>query len=75
MDLWFEPEHEEQAKSICADCPVRVECLDDAIKWGDMASVRGGLNDQERIKVCFHRKRYQSSFNASIERATGRGIK
>ena len=69
QDIFFDESREDEAKQICAVCPVRIECLDDAIKWSDMDSVRGGLSDEERVKVVFHRKRYQSAFQASLGNA------
>ncbi|MFE9812352.1 WhiB family transcriptional regulator [Streptomyces sp. NPDC005548] len=39
---------EKQAKSICAVCPVRQECLDEAVAVGDVSGIRGGLTASER---------------------------
>lgn len=43
------------AKQICAGCPVRAECLEDALKTGDRFGVRGGLSERERGRL--HRQR------------------
>ena len=37
------------AKSICAGCRVRAECLDYAIEGGEIYGVWGGLSPQERV--------------------------
>jgi WhiB family redox-sensing transcriptional regulator len=37
-----------EAKAICARCPSRQACLDDAIESKDAWSIRGGLTPQER---------------------------
>lgn len=36
------------AKRICAQCPVRTECLTDALARGEQHGVRGGLTPNER---------------------------
>lgn len=36
------------AKTICKLCPVRLECLQDALDHGDRFGVRGGLSERER---------------------------
>lgn len=41
-------EREVEAKSVCARCPVRAECLDYSIKAGERYGVWGGLNELER---------------------------
>ncbi|WP_225840270.1 WhiB family transcriptional regulator [Streptomyces sp. NK08204] len=38
----------EEARSVCAGCPVRAECLIDAYEVGDQWAIRGGLTDKER---------------------------
>lgn len=38
----------EQAKTVCAGCPSRTACLDDALASRDAWSIRGGLTPQER---------------------------
>lgn len=55
--LFFDPDHEQEAKAICATCPVRIECLDDALFYEDESCVRGGLNAKERITLAQFRKR------------------
>ena len=39
---------ERKAKAICAVCPVRVECLNYAIRIREPHGVWGGLNEIER---------------------------
>jgi WhiB family transcriptional regulator, redox-sensing transcriptional regulator len=39
---------EARAKAICARCPVRVDCLDYALRIKEPHGVWGGLNEQER---------------------------
>lgn len=55
-DLWFAPRGTfqlEQARNICADCPVRTMCLADALEipesddWGML----GGLDEWERKRL------------------------
>jgi WhiB family redox-sensing transcriptional regulator len=43
-DLWFSeaPAQLELAKSLCGDCPVRVECLAGAVERGEPWGVWGG---------------------------------
>lgn len=43
-DRWFaeSPAVLEEAKSLCADCPIRVECLDGALSRGEPWGVWGG---------------------------------
>ena len=43
-DLWFadSPAALERAKALCADCPIRRECLAAALKRAEPWGVRGG---------------------------------
>lgn len=46
------------AKRVCAGCPVRRECLDDALSWelpSTRSGVRGGLTARERSELPGHR--------------------
>lgn len=36
------------AKTWCATCPVRTECLDDALRGDDKHGIRGGMTPTER---------------------------
>jgi hypothetical protein len=52
-DVWF-PERggsAATAKSVCAHCPVRIECLDYALRWGIGHGVWGGLSMRERRRL------------------------
>ena len=42
---------EAKAKSICAACVVRVECLDFAIRVHEPHGIWGGLNEHERAAL------------------------
>ncbi len=49
----FEPKRDREsreaiAKSICAECPVRPECLEHALAAGEHFGIWGGLNERER---------------------------
>lgn len=41
-------EQEDQAKSICATCPVRLDCLEYSIEARERFGIWGGLNEKER---------------------------
>ncbi|MFB7946318.1 WhiB family transcriptional regulator [Kitasatospora phosalacinea] len=40
-----------RAKMICAGCPVRLLCLDDALKRSEPEGIFGGLDSDERRKL------------------------
>jgi WhiB family redox-sensing transcriptional regulator len=60
----------ERAKQVCANCPVRTECLAEAldkqIPWG----VWGGMSERERRALL--RRRPASSWRAVLEAARDR---
>jgi WhiB family redox-sensing transcriptional regulator len=39
---------ERKAKSICSSCPVRIECLEYAVRIREPHGIWGGLNEMER---------------------------
>lgn len=49
-EMWFslDEEVEAEAKAICADCPVREKCLDEAYAQSNHHGVWGGLTPDER---------------------------
>ena len=65
--LFFAPSHpesreektirERQAKAICARCPVRIECLEYAIRIREPHGIWGGLNELERRILIRERER------------------
>lgn len=49
---------EGRAKAICARCPVRADCLDDAIATGEVEfGIFGGLTPPERRRLARQRQR------------------
>ena len=60
-ELFFPPPHSEhkqqreareaEAKAICATCPVRVECLDWALRTEEPHGVWGGCSEIERKQM------------------------
>jgi WhiB family redox-sensing transcriptional regulator len=42
---------EERAKAVCAACPVRVQCLKQAVASGERYGIWGGLTDTERSRL------------------------
>jgi WhiB family transcriptional regulator, redox-sensing transcriptional regulator len=48
---------ERQAKGICALCPVRIDCLEYAIRIREPHGIWGGLNELERRILIRERER------------------
>jgi WhiB family redox-sensing transcriptional regulator len=44
-------ESTEQAKAVCAACPVRAECLDHALTNVERFGIWGGLSERERRAI------------------------
>ena len=65
--VFFAPNHpemkdekwarEQKAKSICAVCPVRIECLEYAVHTHESHGIWGGLNELERRLLIRARER------------------
>lgn len=51
-ELWYPTvgQSTATAKRVCGGCPVRVACLDDALRTGDRHGIRGGLTATERAR-------------------------
>ncbi len=61
----FHPDDEErqfavrvaEAKKICADCVVQVECLEYALKYGETKGVWGGSSERDRRTIQKRRRK------------------
>lgn len=63
--LFFPPSHaerkdereqrEERAKTICGRCPVKVDCLEYALRHREPYGIWGGLTESERAAVLARR--------------------
>jgi WhiB family redox-sensing transcriptional regulator len=75
-DLFFEKAangrfvYDKQAKSICALCPVRVQCLDDAMADVEREGIWGGYNEGDRRKLRAE-WRGDDEFRSLIDQAIG----
>lgn len=58
-EIFFDPtaRAERKAKSICAQCPVRLDCLACALSVQAEFGVWGGLNGKERSSLVRHSRR------------------
>lgn len=59
VDRWFFPNRGESvrpAKAICADCPVRQQCLDYAMDRPERYGIWGGLSERERRQLRAQRR-------------------
>lgn len=45
------PQEKARAKALCFSCPVRKECLQDALDTSERFGIRGGVDEQELRKV------------------------
>jgi WhiB family redox-sensing transcriptional regulator len=66
-DLWFSdyPAQIEQAKQLCAQCPVQAECLSGALDRREHAGVWGGQLFAGGVIVPFKRPRGRPRKNAA----------
>lgn len=64
-ELFLDEQTEQEAKAVCAGCPVEVECLDSAVFYEDQG-VRGGLTEQERTPIILHRRRQAQLFKHDV---------
>jgi WhiB family redox-sensing transcriptional regulator len=53
VDIFFPEKGKptDPAKAVCAVCPVKDDCLADAMIWGERHGVRGGLSGDERRRL------------------------
>lgn len=49
--LWFDPARFEQGRAICATCPIREQCLTQALLAGERRGLWGGLAPEERQQL------------------------
>jgi WhiB family redox-sensing transcriptional regulator len=66
-DLWFasNPDHIEQAKMLCAECPIRQACLAGALERGEVIGVWGGQILIDGVIVAKKRPRGRPRKNAA----------
>jgi WhiB family redox-sensing transcriptional regulator len=52
-DLWYPEKGASSfpAKRICGQCPVRPDCLDDALERQDTHGIWGGLSYRQRLQL------------------------
>jgi len=52
-DLWFPEKGEStrEAKAVCRACPVRAECLADAVERGERFGIWGGVSERQRVRM------------------------
>ena len=62
--IFFEEEFEDIAQDICDSCPVRLQCLDNAIAFND-----GGFrcySEKTRKSIVMHRKRHAQAITHDV---------
>jgi len=76
-DLFFPtkggPDVTAHAKAVCAQCPVRTECLEYAVENGERYGVWGGLSPKERRPLVRERRRLAPL--KAIAHGTNRGYR
>ncbi|MGW4896220.1 WhiB family transcriptional regulator [Kitasatospora sp. NPDC004240] len=65
---------EEQAKQVCARCPVLLECREHALAQPEPYGVWGGLTAAERRVVLARRRRRDAELREPAARVTGARI-
>lgn len=46
---------EQDARTLCAGCPVQAECLEQALRMGAMDGIWGGTREWERVEIVIAR--------------------
>lgn len=75
---WFFPERGEstaEAKAICADCPVRVPCLEWALETNTNFGIWGGTSEHQRKRMRARQLNGQLSLDGTETRPRVRNIK
>ena len=74
-DLWFaeSPVELERAKALCADCPIRRECLEAALDRGEPWGVWGGEILERGTIVARKRPRGRPRKDAAAHARSGEG--
>ncbi|MER7680285.1 WhiB family transcriptional regulator [Streptomyces sp. NPDC096934] len=70
-DLFADSARQRQAKAVCAGCPVRTECLAEALDERIEFGVWGGLTERDR-RALLRRRPNVVSWLAVLETAQGR---
>ena len=57
--IFYPPTDEEadDAKAVCAACPVQAECLEHALELREKNGVWGGATERERLRIIRRRRR------------------
>ena len=63
-------EEADEAKAVCAECPVQTECLEHAIGHREHNGVWGGATERERQRIIRRRRRVRA-MTATAEGADG----
>lgn len=73
-DLFFDEKQTsvKKAKSICAQCPLRIPCLEWALSRGEAWGIWGGLTYQE-LRIVAFAKGFDPPDRREIEHGTERG--
>ena len=53
----LDDEESEEAKAVCAECPVREACLEHALGHREKDGVWGGATERERRRIIRQRRR------------------
>lgn len=61
----------EEAKQVCAVCPVRTECLETALAVNEMHGVWGGMAEGERRRLIRRRRRERRERQRRAEQRAG----
>jgi WhiB family redox-sensing transcriptional regulator len=74
-EIFFPPTEEEawRAKEVCRGCPVRRECLEFALKYGERYGVWGGFSEQER-KALFRELASTGVTSEALRRVVERAV-
>lgn len=67
-------EEADEAKAVCAECPVQEDCLEHAIGHREHNGVWGGATERERQRIIRRRRRLRA-MGASAEVASGVGAR
>lgn len=66
VDIFLDESNKDVCVQLCKNCCVRVECLDDAVRFSDLG-IRGGLTEGERMSLANFRRRHRPFLKVDIE--------